>query len=177
MINKFSTPRTLLFRAIVALSAFHAILLSGCHRYDVRINNQVVYSPPSLFKEFELSDTILRSCVEAQIRESKITSAKQLKQLACPPGEITNLSGLEVFTELTHLNLRQNQIADISPIGGLQKLRFIDLSGNRLVNVGALLGLGDLQLLNLTDNPSLDCQVLAITSPPTLEVQRPEHCQ
>ena len=51
-------------------------------------------------------------------------------EIAVPGRGVTDLSGLEHFTELVTLNLDDNDITDLTPLYGLTKLRTVSLRGN-----------------------------------------------
>mgnify|MGYP002681800166 FL=1 len=61
--------------------------------------------------------------------------------------KITNLGGLENFTNLDSLNLSAHAIMDISALRGLTKLRALSLEGNPLADTSPLAGLTGLRLL------------------------------
>jgi Leucine-rich repeat (LRR) protein len=75
-----------------------------------------------------------------------VTSLSGIKQ------NISDLTGLECFTNLTYLSLAINTITDISPLAGLTKLNELVLGSNQqLSNISALAGLTNLVTLNLVD--------------------------
>lgn len=84
------------------------ILLASCANYDVTLNDQVVYTPAELYKEYQISDNGLRSCVERAITQNRIIAAEQLVELNCINAGIVSLAGLERFTELQYLDLSGN---------------------------------------------------------------------
>jgi Leucine-rich repeat (LRR) protein len=59
---------------------------------------------------------------------------------------ITNLDGLEAFTNLESLDLSQNAVSDISPLAGLTKLTVLSLAGNPVTDVAPLAKLTNLKL-------------------------------
>ena len=69
---------------------------------------------------------------------------------------ISNLSGLEMATNLTELHLEGNAIADLRPLKGLYKLTRLNLARNAIANLSPLGGLTNLTWLDLSGNPVLD---------------------
>ena len=63
---------------------------------------------------------------------------------------ITDISGLENFTNLASLDLSFHQIRDVSPLAGLKKLTTLSLSGNPVSDLTPLAGLTNLEVLNLS---------------------------
>ena len=58
--------------------------------------------------------------------------------------EITDISGIEKFTNLTDLDLSSNSISDISALSGLTNLSDLVLSANSISDISALSGLKNL---------------------------------
>ena len=157
-----------------------ATALSGCKTYSVSVNNNVVYIPPSLFKDFSIADTHLRDCVEQTIIDKKITKAEDLKHLNCSNAGINNLAGLEKFHSIEQLNLAENNISEIAQISNFSQLKVLILRKNNLTNAEPLLHLLQLQELDVSDNKNLPCrdlqQTLANFHQGDLKVTLPEQC-
>ena len=69
---------------------------------------------------------------------------------------ISDLTGLEFATNLTHLALSSNSISDISPLEGLTKLTVLNLEYNAISDLSPLvanLGLGNGSEVNVRRNP------------------------
>ena len=68
---------------------------------------------------------------------------------------------LKEMVNLTHLDLRQNQLTDLSPLAGLTQLKSLELRGNNLSDLSPLSGLTELEELRLggsgtgLDNPGI----------------------
>ena len=84
---------------------------------------------------------------------------------------IRNLAGLEFATNLTILNLDDNNIADLSPLAGLTNLTELGLRTNSIADVSPLVantGLGSGDVVYLNDNPlssiSLNTHIPALES-------------
>ena len=102
--------------------------------------------------------------LEAAIREAiskpegpiYTTDLEGLIELYAQQRGITDLSGLEHCTSLTHLQLGDNQISDISPIQNLTSLTYLYLSGNQISDIEPLVnnpGLSEGDTIDLRDNP------------------------
>lgn len=70
------------------------------------------------------------------------------------------LDGLENCTNLTILNLKDNQIQSITPLLTLFNLTFLDLGFNRITNIEPLAGLFFLDQLYLDGNDIFDLSAL-----------------
>jgi phage terminase large subunit-like protein len=118
--------------------------------------NQVGKAAPEApvhFNDAKL-EAALREVLEkpaAPLTRRDMASLKEFKALE---KGITDLSGLEHATELTGLNLANNQITDISPLAGLTKLATLYLSNNRITDdqLGTLAKLAKLTILFLPGN-------------------------
>ena len=75
--------------------------------------------------------------------------------------KITDITGIENFTNLTTLYLSRNSISDISALSGLTNLTTLYLSGNSINDIGALSGLTNLTYLYLYDNNISDISALS----------------
>lgn len=138
-----------------------SLLLGGCKNYSVSVNDNMVYVPPSIFKDFKIADQLLFDCVQQTIYDAHITRAEDLTTLNCSNAGIKSLQGLEKFFALKELNLADNQITDITTVGNLGRLEIVKLSGNNIKNAAPLLHLLHLKKLDLQENKSLDCNDLA----------------
>lgn len=164
------------FKKIYTTILFFALtLLYGCQRYSFAINENVVYDPPPLFKAYAIEDQALRTCVKGEIEEQSIRKPTDLIKLACPQGEIRNLTGLEIFSELEQLGLADNQLTDAGILQKLKNLKQIDLRGNQIISFNFLQSLHKLEQLYIKGNAAADCSTLPGNSK-HLRIQRPEHC-
>ena len=114
----------------ILLSIITMMTLLSCERYQVTLNEREIYTPPILFSDFQILDLALRTCVTQAISDQKISKPQDLKLLNCTYAAITQLDGLERFTNLETINFSNNKLADIKPLmffGGLKRL---DLRGN-----------------------------------------------
>lgn len=137
-----------------------SLLTAGCKNYSISVNENVVYTPPSIFKDYQLADTQLRDCVEKTIIDLQITRAEDLTQLNCSNAGIKSLAGLDKFFALKELNLADNQLTDISEIGKLGRLEKVVLTNNKIKNPAPLLHLLHLTQLHLGNNPHMTCKDL-----------------
>lgn len=132
-------------------------LIAGCKNYSVSINNNLVYTPASTFKEFVIADANLRACVEQTILDNHITKAEDLKQLNCSHAGISSLSGLEKFYAIEQLNLAENSLQSIAPIANISTLKILILRKNNLTSAEPLLHLLALQEVDISENEKLAC--------------------
>ena len=94
-----------------------------------------------------------------------------LTSLTASQAGTSDLAVLEFATNLTTLDLRDNDIADISPLAGLTNLTTLDLWGNNIADISALAGLTNLTTLDLWGNNIADISALAgLTNLTTLDL-------
>ncbi len=121
-------------------------------------------------------DAALRAVLEDSLGLSEgasITAVAlaRLTVLEAPDAGIVALTGLELATGLTRLDLgpggarwpweNSNAISDLAPLSGLTGLTYLSLSGNAVVEVSALSGLTGLTELNLQGNRISEVSALA----------------
>ena len=128
------------------------LLLCGCDRYQVKLNDRELYSPPVLFTDYKMPDSSLNSCIKQTIIDQKITSAEQLTNIICTYGGINDLSGLVRFTQLNSINLSNNEIIDIKPLMFLGELKQVNLAGNPNIKCKDLEALSKLLLNKVSSN-------------------------
>ena len=75
--------------------------------------------------------------------------------------EITDLTGLEYATNLTHLYLRNNLISDLTPLAHLTNLRVLSVGRNQITDLTPLANLTRLTALYAGDNPISNINPLA----------------
>ena len=90
------------------------------------------------------------------IYQSDILNIQRLDLSKC---ELTDISDIAQFHNLTTLFLGNNQISDIQSLSGLKSLEYLYLSNNQINDIQALSGLTNLTWLNLDNN-----QISNITS-------------
>ena len=115
----------------------------------------------------DIPDANLRAAIETALGKAKgasITRSEMasLTRLKAPNSNISDLTGLEFATDLTHLDLggevvdrfrvNNNSISDISPLSGLTDLNYLQLYSNLISDVSALANLTNLTSLYLGDN-------------------------
>ena len=74
--------------------------------------------------------------------------------------DITDLSPLTRFKNLTYLNLSENQIYDLTPLQELKKLIDLDLSDNQIQDISPLEALINLTVIHLNFNQIHDISIL-----------------
>jgi Leucine-rich repeat (LRR) protein len=121
--------------------------------------------PPELIVEVAFADPSLEAAVRGAIAivTGPIYSSDlgELSHLEASARNITDLTGLEYATNLTTLDLVNNQISDISPLGNLTSLTTVNLWFNQIVDISPLTNLTGLTTLNLVNNQISDISPLA----------------
>jgi len=84
-----------------------------------------------------------------------------LTQLVFSNKSITNLTGLELCSNLERLELARNSISDISALASLTNLEVLFIAGNQITDISALTSLTSLQSLYLNDATISDISALA----------------
>ena len=87
--------------------------------------------------------------------------AQGLEELTASEREITDLRGLEFFTNLRRLDLFSNSISDITPVAGLTQLTFLNLENNSISDITPVSGLTQLTSLGLFTNSISDMHMHA----------------
>ena len=155
----------------VLLALLLALGLAACSQPS---SKPEVTQTPEPEKTVVFSDPLLEEMVRtAMIRpEGDITlaEAEAVTELALgidwqpepvPNSQITDISGLENFTNLVDLNLSYHAITDISPLAGLTKLTNLSLGGNPVADITPLAGLTNLGSLTLFSCQAQDYTPLA----------------
>lgn len=174
-IHRPSGHRRLITRLLIVAAT---LLISACSKYQLTLNERVMYSPPTLFTEFSTKDRQLKTCLDQAISDANITAAGDLKQLICTHAGLTSLDGLEIFTGLELLHLAHNKLQSAEAIARLPKLQEVSLSDNQLQQIPEILLLEKLTMLDLSENASLDCGDIAqFRERYQGEFNAPEQCQ
>lgn len=132
-------------------------LLSSCKNYSVSLNDNTIYTPAEIFKDFQIADVALSDCVTQTLYDQKITSAEGLTRLSCTNAGIKSLAGLEKFFALVELNLNENLLNSIDEINQLGRLEVLYIAKNRITSSAPLLNLLHLRSLDISYNPIQDC--------------------
>ena len=155
--------------------------LVACKNYSISVNDNLVYTPPTLFTAFTINDQHLRNCVEQTIIDKQITKAEDLKELNCSHAGIANLEGVEIFSAIKQLNLSENLLVTVHPLLNLTQLNVLILRKNNLTNAEPLLHLLHLSELDISENSKLDCndikQLMRNFSKGDLAIILPEQCK
>jgi len=86
--------------------------------------------------------------------------ATNLTELELDQNVIANLTPLSGLTKLTRLNLEWNKVVDVSPLASLTNLVYLDLDWNRITHIGPISSLTALAELYLMDNAFSDLSSL-----------------
>ena len=162
----------------VSLLLICLLLITGCERYQLTLNEQIMYTPPALFTDFSVSDSALQNCLDQTIKDVAARSAEEVARLDCSQAGIGSLQGLERFVGLEHIDLSENHISDLRPLRSMSRLKVLDVAKNKLADAAQLLTLPALEQINLEQNSQLGCRdVLQLMEVREVEVRLPEHCR
>lgn len=113
----------------------------------------ITFDDPSL--EAMIRETIGKSegdITEAEAEEiTRLNLSMEWQRYAAQTAPITDISGLEYFTNLESLDLSFHAITNISPLAGLTKLTFLSLGGNPVIDIAPLAALTNLHVLRLSN--------------------------
>lgn len=84
---------------------------------------------------------------------SAIGSVSTLNELYLSGCSIASVDALAGLSQLTVLDLSDNQISDISALAGMSSLQNLNLSGNQVASITPLTAATQLTVLNLSGNP------------------------
>ena len=155
------------------LPIFICFLFLGCQRYEVKINDNIVYSPPPLLMFESIQDPALLNCLTVIIEEQKIRSTTELSRISCKGLGIRSLNGMEALADLAIIDLSNNVIKDLSPLAGLKRLQHANLSENKIATIPEN-EWNFLKNIDLSGNTSLNCKVPTNLS--TANITLPTHC-
>lgn len=102
--------------------------------------------------------------VDAEIaKDIKISRdlANRVRILKLEKAGVSNLQGLENFTNLRSLNLSCNQISDLKPLENLTDITYLNLANNKITSIKNLKNFVNLTELNLQNNQISDISVIA----------------
>ena len=113
----------------------------------------------------EIADLAIRGILEAVLGKGAgwpITADElaEVEGLEVSNRNVETVSGLELATGLTYLDLRGNAIADLRPVADMALLNFLHLDGNHIEDIAPLARL-PLRVLSLSDNMVKDLGSLA----------------
>ena len=160
----FPSTVTLKFSFELTLSAFNKEVVPSIVAPAIVLPEPAVMAPPStadnvLFPDAGL-DAAIREALGKAVQD-KITSKELAKLVELRARGILDLTGLEYATNLTTLNLSNNQISDVSPLASLTNLTELSLEENPISDVSPLASLTNLTTLNLGNNQISDVSPLA----------------
>lgn len=124
-------------------------------------------------KPIDIKDTTLKQALLSLLKKNSViksdattitnVDAEKVTDLSGLADEISklgtkvnDLSGLEAFSNLTKLSLKDNEISDLNPLGKLEKLAEVDLSNNKITDLKPLQHLENITKLDLSSNEITD---------------------
>ena len=143
-----------------ALLCLTLTLSAGCSRYAITLNDAVIYNPPQLLTDYQVSDSALSQCIEQAVIDGSYSTIGDVQRIVCTHAGVISLKGLEQFSNLEELILSSNAIKSISPIAYLSELEILVLDDNKLLQAPELLRLPRLKTISLAENPNLNCRDL-----------------
>ncbi len=144
--------------------------------YGTIIRDRLLLSHLSDLSEANIPDANLRAAIKTNLGKASdepITSFEMvfLSELEAPNSNISDLTGLELATNLTWLHLgygdmvgfprNSNNISDFSPLSNLTRLRTLDLANTGISDITLLSNLTSLERLYLPNNDISDVSTLS----------------
>ena len=118
--------------------------------------------PGSPITADDLATLVTLSAIDREIRElSGLELATNLTELQLGHNRIADLTPLNQLTALEVLSVRYNDCRDLSPLSQLTKLQSLDLAGNGIADLSNLDGLTNLNKLWIENNAIVDLSPLA----------------
>ena len=108
----------------VCILACLVACLASCGEYEVKLNENTLYTPPA-----RPVDEALAGCLEART---------ELAIGHCASLGIESLTGVVQYSELLELDLSNNAIRSAAPLADLNGLQRVDLRGNSQLDCGTL---------------------------------------
>ena len=105
-LNRYMTSLSIVFshRPLCLLAAI-LLWLPGCEtldRYDITLNEVLVYQAASVATVSGVEDTALAQCLQQTLTDDKAATFAALTSLNCSHGGITTLAGLAQLRDLNH---------------------------------------------------------------------------
>ncbi len=107
--------------------------------------------------ELNIADANLAACIKKNleiwahlIKMGKMTNATDLTEIECYKKNISQLNGIEQFTQLKKLKLERNEIEYLDPLKDLTSLEELNVSDNPIKSLWEIASLGNLKGLNLS---------------------------
>ena len=162
------------FSDISPLSALTRLI--SLSLYGTTIRDSSLLSRLSDLSEANIPDANLRAAIKTNLGKASdepITSFEMafVSRLEAPNSNISDLTGLELATNLTWLHLgydatvgfprNSNNISDFSPLSNLIRLRTLDLADTGISDIALLSNLTSLEILNLGSNDLSDVSALS----------------
>ena len=144
--------------------------------YGTIIRDSSLLSRLSDLSEANIPDANLRAAIKTNLGKASdepITSFEMafVSRLEAPNANISDLTGLELATNLTWLHLgydatvsfprNSNNISDFSPLSNLTRLRMLDLADTGISDIALLSNLTGLEQLYLSNNDLSDVSALS----------------
>jgi len=104
-------------------------------------------SPPKIS---DIKDENLSKCLSNNMQKMGLHNTNQLRNLKCHGMNISNLQGLEKFTQLETLSLFNNKLTNVN-IQTLRDLKHLNIANNKLKKIN-IVGLSKLETLYLFKN-------------------------
>ena len=126
----------------------------------------LVWLPQSLAQNVNIPDANLRAAIAETLNKPPnvpLTQADmaRLSRLNAHNRDISDLTGLELATNLSEIHANNNLIADLSPLAGLSRLDRIEFRENVIRDLSPLSGLINLRRLYVNDNLISDLSPVA----------------
>ncbi len=104
----------------------------------------------------EVPDLALRACLQTQATNDGLTDTQGFTLFeACYNGGVTDLTGMENFSRIVHLDLRLNPITDLSPLNNIRTVQVLYLNDTNITSFDALTNLDLLRTIEARNIPGL----------------------
>ncbi len=97
---------------------------------------EITVNPYPNIADLTFDDATLAQCVSDAAALGNLIETPELTTLTC--AGVTDVTGLDVFPNLTTLNLAGNALTSLQPLLALDSLEFLDLSGNSSLRCGEI---------------------------------------
>ncbi len=111
------------------------------------------------FKDPKLEKAI-RKYLNVGDNKIRMEDAANVKILSLSLSDISDLDGIQCFTNLESLTLTINNITDINVLKSLHKLRYLNIQYNKVTDISPLGELKELSNINLSFNKITDISIL-----------------
>lgn len=154
MKNRFVMLSQKPIKIILVVSTILVLCATGVIMHEQK-TKRAIKNTVIIFQDKNL-EQVIRTNINKPTGDILKGDVDSIRELSVRKKNISNISGVENFTNLIHLDLSYNQVNDIEPLKGMTNLSDLHLDSNQISNIEPLRALINLLGLELGANPIKD---------------------